>query len=234
MPALLLIDDDTEVLSINAKYFKTQHYDVEYATNAVTAIQKLKTFTPHCIVMDIMMPRMDGFEACVNIKKICTAPIIFLTGKDSEDDKIKGLMLGADDYVVKPYSLRELDARIQVLLRQYQNVSSIYRASTSTLEYPFLCIDFNRHKVFYTKKDTTEEIHITNKEYDFLYLLASSPNKIFTFEEIGNSIWNGYLESDKKTIMVTASRLRKKLESYPELSKYIETVWSKGYRFVSK
>ncbi len=228
MPKLLLIDDDKEVLTINSKFFKQLNYDVKAVTTAQGALTLLKDFTPDCIVMDVMMPGMDGFQACPKIKKLCSAPIIFLTGKDAEADKIQGLLLGADDYMVKPYSLRELEVRIQVLIRRYSQVTAA--ETSSILEYPPLRLDLNKHKAYYNE----EELPLSNKEYDLLYLLASSPNRVFTFEEIGNAIWNSYLESDRKTIMVTASRLRKKLDGYPGLSRFIETVWSQGYQFVTQ
>ena len=227
MPTLLLIDDDKEVLTINTKYFKQLHYEVKAVTNAKSALTLLQTFSPDCIIMDVMMPGMDGFKACTKIKEICPAPVIFLTGKDTEDDKIQGLLLGADDYMVKPYSLRELEVRIQVLIRRYQNTSA---SKPNILEHPPLRLDLSKHKAYYQD----DEISLSNKEYDLLYLLAASPNRVFTFEEIGNAIWNTYLESDRKTIMVTASRLRKKLDAYPGLSHFIETVWSQGYQFVTK
>jgi DNA-binding response OmpR family regulator len=174
-----------------------------------------------------MMPGMDGFKTCSEIKKRCDVPIIFLTGRDSEEDKIGGLLLGADDYMIKPYSLRELEVRIQVLIRRYHATST---AVSGLLEYPPLSINRNTRKVYFEE----QEIALSNKEYDLLCLLAASPNQVFTFEEIGNEIWNGYLESDRKTIMVTASRLRKKLAAYAGLPQFIETVWSQGYRFVIK
>lgn len=229
MYSILLVDDDKEVLSINLKYFKQLNYDVHTAFNAQSAIKMLKDYTPDCIVMDVMMPGIDGFTACERIKTTCKAPIIFLTGKDSEDDKIHGLLLGADDYMIKPYSLRELEARIQVLIRRYQATSN--ETTNNTLCFPPLTIDVSRHKTFF---EENEEISLSNKEFDFLYLLASSPNRIYTFEEIGQEIWGGYLESDRKTIMVTASRLRKKLAVYPQMEDMIETVWSKGYQFIGK
>ncbi len=234
MNKLLLVDDDKEVLSINVKYFRNLNYEVEYATNAKSAIKKLEKFIPDCIVMDVMMPGIDGFKACTHIRKICDSPIIFLTGCDNEEDKIQGLLIGGDDYMIKPYSLRELEVRIQVLIRRYSTTSGSASNNSNLINYPFLSIDLKKHKVYYKNDNLVEELRITNKEFDFLSLLAASPNKIFTFEEIGNAVWGGYIDSDRKTIMVTASRLRKKLDEYPALSKYIETVWSQGYKFVSK
>lgn len=227
MSKLLLIDDDKEVLTINAKFFRNLNYTVKICSNAITALKHIEEYNPDCIILDVMMPQMDGFQACEKIRQISNAPIIFLTGKDTEDDKIQGLLLGADDYMIKPYSLRELEVRIQVLIRRYQG---FHPQDNTTLSYPPLTLQIVQHKAFYCE----EEILLSNKEYELLFLLASNPNKVFTFEEIGNTIWGEYFESSRKTIMVTASRLRKKLEAYPEIENYIETVWSKGYKFNTK
>lgn len=227
MPNILLIDDDKEVLKINAKYFIQDGYTVKAATNAKAAYKLLEDYTPDCIVLDVMMPGVDGFRACTELKEMCQAPVIFLTGRDSEDDKVQGLLLGADDYMIKPYSLRELSARIQVLIRRYNNTCTV---SSSILTYPPLRLELNSHKAFCDN----EEIPLTNKEYDLLHLLAASPNTVFSFEDIGQAIWGQYIESDRKTIMVTVNRLRKKLGIYPALCHSLETVWSKGYQFTVK
>ena len=227
MANLLLIDDDNEVLKINAKYFTQAGYQVKVAASANSALKILNEYTPDCIVLDVMMPGIDGFTACGEIKKICSAPIIFLTGRESEDDKIQGLLLGADDYMIKPYSLRELSARIHVLIRRYENTSV---STSSVLEYPPLRLELNTRKAYYENI----EIPLTNKEYDLLHLLMATPNSIFTFEDIGNAVWGQYMDSDRKTIMVTVNRLRKKLSEYPSISNSLETVWSKGYRFIVK
>lgn len=227
MSKLLLIDDDKEVLTINGKYFQNLNYTVKVCTNAITALKHIEEYNPDCIVLDVMMPKMDGFQACKKIREISNAPILFLTGKDTEDDKIQGLLLGADEYMIKPYSLRELEVRIQVLIRRYKGSET---KSSNVLSYPPLTLQLLERKAYCNE----EELPLSNKEYDLLFLLASNPNKVFTFEEIGDKLWGGYLDSCRKTIMVTASRLRKKLEDYPEVSKYIETVWSKGYQFVTK
>lgn len=235
MNKLLLVDDDKEVLKINTKYFRQKDYEVEYATNAKSAIHKLESFKPDCIVLDVMMPGIDGFKTCKKIKELCDIPVIFLTGKDSEDDKIQGLMLGADDYMIKPYSLRELEVRIQVLIRRYSITGQKETSDSNCISLMPLKIYLDKHKAYFCEdNDSMEEIALSNKEFDLLYLLAASPNTVFTFEEIGQKVWGAYIESDRKTIMVTASRLRKKLDSYPTLSKFIETEWSKGYKLVYK
>lgn len=226
MIKLLLIDDDTEVLGINKKYFTNQGYEVRTATGAIAGIRILSEYPADCIVLDVMMPDMNGFAACKKIKTITKAPIIFLTGRALEEDKVKGLLIGADDYIIKPYSLRELSARIQVQVRRTMPAVQ----GDTVLAYPPLTLNITKHKAYYH----TEEIYLSNREYELLYLLASRPNQTITFEEIGNYMWGTYTDSDRRTIMVTASRLRKKLDEYIGLSEYIETVWSKGYKFVAK
>lgn len=222
--ALLLVDDDTEVLSINRKFFEQYGYEVYTAENGAEAKIEIDERRFDCIVLDVMMPGIDGFSLCRWIKERCNTPVIFLTGKDAEDDKINGLLLGADDYMVKPYSLRELEVRIQVLIRRYS-------ATTSTrmeeIVFSPLRIDLQKHSAYYN----SEKIQLSNKELDFLVTLAKQPQKVFSFEELGNIIWGDYIDSDRKTIMVTASRLRKKLDTYPGLENSIETIWSKGYKF---
>lgn len=226
MANLLFIDDDTDISTINAKYFTKLGHTVKTAPDTGSGIKLIKSFSPDCIILDVMMPNQNGFEACKLIKNICMAPIIFLSGCSSEEYKVNGLMLGADDYIVKPYSFKELSARIQVQLRRHMTTAS----HSSLLCYPPLSLDFILHKAYYNK----EEIHLSNREYELLYLLMSHPNELVTFEEIGNSMWEYYSDIDRRTIMVTASRLRKKVSDYSGLENVIETVWSKGYKFIAK
>lgn len=226
MYKLLLIDDDSEALDINGRYLAKEGYEVKLATSAAGGIKMLAKFSADCIILDIMMPGIDGFQACKKIKTLTGAPIIFLTGRSFEEDKIKGLMLGADDYMVKPYSLRELSARIQVQIRRYQGPAS----NMNTIIYPPLQLNVAKHKAYYNN----EEILLSNREYELLYLLVSKENKVVTFEDIGNNMWGVFQELDRRTIMVIASRLRKKLEDYIGLSEMIETVWSKGYKFTAR
>ena len=226
MAKIMLIDDDTEVLAINYKYFQKKGYQVSAIPSARKALQVIPEFQPDCIILDVMLPELDGFAAFPKIRKLTAAPVIFLTGKTEENDKINGLLLGADDYMVKPYSLRELEARIMVQLRKV-NVST----SPSRLEFPPLSIDITSHKVYYNE---TEEIILSNREYEFLYLLASNPRQTLTFQTIGESMWGTYSDSDRRTIMVIASRLRKKVCSYSGLENLIETVWSQGYKFIPR
>lgn len=228
MIKLLLIDDDTEVLNINKKYLSGEGFKVYTADNPIQGIQYAKQVQPDCILLDVMMPHMDGYEVCSKIRSFSTVPIIFLTGKDAEDDKINGLMTGADDYIVKPYSLRELKARIDVLLRRFDY--SKKQNDNNTLIFGDLTIDKLAHKAFY--KD--EDLQLANREYEVLLYFATHPNSEITYEELGIALFGTYQETDRRSIMVNVSRLRKKMTLDFSLENMVETVWSKGYRFIVK
>lgn len=223
MPTILLIDDDKEILTINRQFLSKEGFHIIAATNANVALSKLHEINPDCIVMDVMMPGINGFEACKKFKTRSNTPIILLSGCSTEDNKITGLSLGADDYMVKPYSLRELSARIKVQLRKKDALSN----AKTRISYPPLSLDFITHTAYYND----ESISLSNREYQLLYLLLSHPDQLMTFDQIGVELFGSYLESDRKTVMVTASRLRKKLNEYIGLEDIIETVWSKGYQF---
>lgn len=226
MVTVLLIDDDIDVLKINKKYLDNEGFQTLTAANAVDGIRLIEKHQPDCIVLDVMMPQINGFQACSKIRTLTDASVIFLTGRTTEDDKIKGLMLGADDYIIKPYSLKELHARILAHVRRNQSSAS---APSTVLSFPPLKIDKTAHKAYYEE----EELSLSMKEYDLLLHLASNPNTVITFEDIANALWGSYQENDRRTIMVQMSRLRKKLAYYNGLENMIETVWSKGYKFLA-
>lgn len=226
MAVLLLIDDDREVLQINKKYLTGEGYTVYITDNPKKGIEIAKEKSPDCILLDVMMPGMNGYEVCENIRSFSNAPIIFLTGKSGEDDKITGLMKGADDYIVKPYSIRELKARIEVILRRVNGTKS--PALTNTLTFGSLTINKLEHKAYFRGSD----LGLANREYEVLLYLATHPNKEVTYEELGVALFETYMESDRRSVMVNVSRLRKKMTIDSELEKMIETVWSKGYKFI--
>lgn len=227
---VMLIDDDKEVLEINSKYLVSEGFHVITTSNPMLFLSLLETKKPDCLVLDIMMPVMDGYELCERIRKVSNVPIIFLTGKSSEDDKIKGLVTGADDYIVKPYSLKELKARIDVILRRVNQLSAPSNDDAHKLTFGNLVIDKVAHKAYYCD----EEISLANREYEVLIYLASNPNRDLSFEEIGTALFGTYTELDRRSVMVNVSRLRKKFNLSFELENMIETVWSKGYRFNAK
>ena len=226
---LLLIDDDAAVLEMNGKYLASQGFKVYTSSKPMNGVNLVKTKKPDLIVLDVMMPGMDGYELCSSIREFSNVPIIFLTGKASEDDKIKGLVTGGDDYILKPFSLKELKARIDALLRRV-GIFSAPPVDNNALFFGDLKIDLALHKAFYMDKD----LQLTNRDYEILMYFCNHPNKVITYEELGNAVFGSYVELDRRTIMVNVSRLRKKMNIDHALYNMIETVWSKGYKFIHK
>ena len=224
MNSIMLIDDDKDVIKINSDYLTGEGYKVDIYYTADDAIAALSSHSPDCILLDIMMPGTDGLSAVPIIKKLTAAPIILLSGRRSEDDRVNGLLSGADDYMVKPYSLKELAARIKLQIRK-----KTHTKTANTISYPPLQIKLLEHKVFY---NGDIEIALSNREYELLFMLVSSPGEVISFEQIGMKVWGVYQESDRRSIMVMASRLRKKLEGYNGLENCLETSYGKGYKFV--
>ena len=225
MAEILLIDDDREVLEINRKYLTGEGFTVYIADSPRKGIAYAKKLSPDCILLDVMLPEMDGYEVCRRIRSFSAVPVLFLTGRGTEDDKIDGLTSGGDDYIVKPYSLRELKARIDVILRR---MNQLHAASEShILTFGSLSIDKVAHKAFFQGTD----LNLATREYEVLLYLAEHPDREVTFEELGTALFGSYQENDRRSVMVNVSRLRKRFEGNYELENRIETVWSRGYRF---
>jgi len=222
---ILLADDDREVLHIHRQFLTEKGYRVYTAGNIAEALAVVRQHRVSCIVLDVMMPDMDGFTAFPLIRRLTDAPVLFMTGRTEDSDRIRGLSLGADDYIVKPCSMEELALRIAINIRK----SQITAESRNVLEFPPLRIELDSHSAWCGK----ERIPLSNREYELLLLFAKRPDELVSFEQIGLALNGVYLEADRKTIMVNTSRLRKKLEQYPGLSNRIETVWGKGYRLRS-
>jgi len=224
MYKLLLIDDDYEMLDITSASFREKGYAVYAMTSGKSAAAFIRKNEPDCVILDVMMPGIDGFKVCEKIRKVSSVPIIFLTGRVSEEDKVDGLLMGADDYIEKPFSFRELEARVQVSIRR------MHTAAPGKLLFPPLEIDIEGHRALCDGDD----LHLTAQEYDLLYYFATSGKETITYEDIGVRVWGSYREMDRRSIMVMVSRLRKKLASNPVTARMIETVWTEGYRFTGK
>lgn len=221
MYRVLLIDDDAQMLQINGEYLRSEGYLIELAESVAEARKRIIKNRPDCIVMDVMMPGMDGFEGIRYLRRQTDAPVLFFTARVQEEDRIRGLMLGADDYIVKPCSLKELSLRIMLHIRRSQHTEQ----RSGILEFEPLRINLEAHRAYCNG----EEIPLANREWDFLICLARHPGIVMSFEDIGRELNGSYLNSDRKNIMVNVSRLRKKLEGYAGLEHMIETVWGKGY-----
>ena len=218
MAKVLLIDDDLEVLEINKKYLSEERFTVYIADSAKKGIAYAKKYSPDCILLDIMMPEMNGLEVCKRIRSFSNAPIIFLTGKSSEDDKITGLTGGADDYIVKPFSFDELLARIRAVTRVSFNMAS------NVLSIDDLELDCASHTV----KRAGKEIILSSKEFALLEYLMRNKGIVLSREHIENHIWGFEYEGGTNVVDVYISYLRKKIDGASD-KKLIRTVRGSGY-----
>lgn len=228
MYKILMVDDDIEVLEINKKFFEEKNCKVEICSKSTQALDLVRNFKPDCILLDVMMPELDGYALCKQIRSVTNVPVLFLSGKVSEDDKIEGFEVGGDDYIEKPYSLREVYVRIMAHIKRNSQKQTQKRDDMIIDLDPFF-VDREKHKLFYGETD----IPLSNKEYDLILFLAQNPGKEITFEEIGLKLWGTYIETDRRSVMVNVSRLRKKIQDQTGVDNLIETVWSKGYKLVN-
>ena len=224
MPKIILVDDDHEMLDITSSGFRAKGYDIRVFERGDQALTFLRRNSADCVILDVMMPGLTGTEVCQRIRQTSRVPVIFLTGMVSEEDKVTGLLIGADDYIEKPFSFRELEARVQAVIRRTQ------ATAPGSLSFPPLEIDIVSHRAFCDGED----LQLTPREYEILFYLTTEDKDIITYEDIGMKVWGTYREQDRRSVMVMVSRLRKKLESNPVTARMIETVWSAGYRFIGK
>lgn len=228
---ILMIEDDAAIREGVRILLEGEGYCVEEAQNGSIGLQKL-TQTTDLVILDVMMPGISGIKTCEEIRKKSNVPVLFLTAKDQESDKVIGLMAGADDYLVKPFSYAELLARVKALLRIRNIYDKTVQEETENLpewlEHGELRIHTKRNNVFVRGT----EIDLTELEYRLLLLLAEYPQKIFSVRNLYECVWEEpFLYTSGNTVMVHIRRLRKKVEEDPQKPKMIETVWGKGYRF---
>lgn len=225
---ILLADDAEEILLLLKESLEKEGYIIDTALDGQSAIDLFSKNKYDLVMLDISMPKIDGIEVCRKIRSESNVPIILLTAKDNEIDKVIGLKIGADDYVTKPFGIKELLARIDAHLRRYLVLNGrITPDKTKTLIFSDLKIDIMSYTVY--KGD--EQINLTAKEFELLKFFATNPNQVFTKEQIFKEVWcDDYLEDDN-TVMVHIRRLRKKIETDPKNPRYIQTVWGVGYKF---
>jgi two-component system OmpR family response regulator len=233
MQKILIIDDDTRLVENVTKYMHDFGFQVDTAFNGVEGLEKTRSFTPDLIVLDLMMPGLDGVEVCREIRKTSTTPIIMLTARVEETDIVAGLEVGADDYITKPFSLRELVARIKARLR-HDLSECASQAHKDVMTYGVLTIDSSRREVY--KKDThgtqvQQKIILTGTEFNLLWLLASNPGVVFSRERLLEDLRSRELEAFDRSIDAHISHVRKKIEENPKTPRYIITVWGTGYKF---
>ena len=222
---VLVVDDERIVTEVVERYLKLEGYEVKVAKDGVQALQIARGWNPNLIVLDLMLPKLDGLEVCRRLRQDNKVPIIMLTAKGEETDRIVGLELGADDYMVKPFSPRELVARVKSVLRRISD--SDFRGTDGLLRFGELVIDPVAREV----TNRGNRVSLTAKEFDLLHFFATHPNQVFTREQIMNQVWDYSFSAEYGTITVHIRRLRAKIEADPIKPSYIKTLWGVGYKF---
>lgn len=228
---VLIIEDDVNIASLERDYLEANGYGIEIQYNGAEGLKEALNNDYSCIIVDIMLPGMDGFEICRRIRKEKDVPLIIATAKKEDVDKIRGLGLGADDYIVKPFSPSELVARVNAHINRYERLLSKNNESVTdkndVVEIGGLKIDKPARRVFLDGK----EIILSNKEFDLLLFLASNPNVVFSRDQLFDRIWGVDSFGETSTVTVHINKLREKIEKDMSKPQYIETVWGAGYRF---
>ena len=223
---VLLIDDDKDLCMLIERELLQENYEVTVKYDGKTGLEAFENNKYQLVVLDIMLPFFNGFEVLENIRIKDHVPVLMLTAKDSEVDKVTGLRLGADDYLTKQFLMREFVARVHTLIRRY-TVFNGQSEENSTLHFTGLEINYSLRSVFVN----TEEVRLTAKEFDLLYFLASNQGRVFTKEQIYNHVWKNEYSFDDRNIMSFISKLRKKIRNEQMDLDYIQTIHSIGYRF---
>ena len=229
---ILLVDDDPNISHLVRLYLEKEGFDVTESARGDEALEAFKREAPALVLLDVMLPGMDGLQVLKEIRKTSKAPVIMLTARDETFDKVLGLELGADDYVTKPFETKELVARVKAVLRRApaENASAASEDQDDTLRFPGLTVSLARYEVTYEG----HELEMPPKELEVLFYLASHPNMVFTREQLLERVWGFDFFGDSRTVDVHIKRLREKL---PECEKYgweIHTVWRVGYKYEYK
>lgn len=224
---VLIVDDEPNIVEVVSAYLQKEHFNVLTASDGEAALQIATDHNPNLIVLDVMLPRLDGLEVCRRVRAGSNVPIIMLTARGEETDKLIGLGIGADDYMTKPFSPRELVARIKAILRRVAATVPPEPGAESVLRYSGLKINPKTRSV-----DTDKgSVDLTAKEFDLLLFLASHPSEVFTRTQLLDQVWDYSYYGDTSTVTVHIRRLREKIEPDPMRPRYIKTVWGVGYKF---
>jgi len=236
---ILIVDDDTNIAELISLYLTKECFETRMVEDGEEALKAFEEFQPNLILLDLMLPGIDGYEVCRTVRKTSTVPIIMLSAKGEVFDKVLGLELGADDYMIKPFDSKELVARVKAVLRRFQPVrepqeteqkpAMVPNAQTGEyVEYPELLVNQTNYSVTYRGKS----VEMPPKELELLYFLASHPNQVFTREQLLDHIWGYEYVGDTRTVDVHVKRLREKIKDRENWS--IATVWGIGYKFEVK
>ena len=228
---ILIVDDDNNIAELISLYLMKECFDTMIVEDGEKALEQFGQFQPNLILLDLMLPGIDGYQVCREIRRTSTVPIIMLSAKGEVFDKVLGLELGADDYIIKPFDSKELVARVKAVLRRTQTQAASLAAALPSenlgeyVEYPDLLINLTNYSVIYKGQN----VDMPPKELELLYFLASSPNQVFTREQLLDHIWGYEYVGDTRTVDVHIKRIREKIHDNEYWS--ISTVWSIGYKF---
>lgn len=228
---ILIVDDDTNIAELISLYLTKECYETKMVHDGESVLKELQIFQPNLILLDLMLPGMDGYQVCREVRTKSQVPIIMLSAKGEVFDKVLGLELGADDYIVKPFDTKELVARVKANLRRCQQMTPVEvpkATDVKIVEYPDLVINQSNYSVLYQGRT----VEMPPKELELLYFLASSPNQVFTREQLLDHIWGYEYIGDTRTVDVHIKRLREKIKDHPRWS--LSTVWGIGYKFETR
>lgn len=227
---ILIVDDDNNIAELISLYLTKECYDTKIVNDGEQALIAFEHYKPNMLLLDLMLPGIDGYQVCREIRAKSDVPIIMLSAKGEVFDKVLGLELGADDYILKPFDSKELVARVKAVLRRFRPAKPEAYASVDIkcVEYPGLIVNLSNYSVTYDG----QQIDMPPKELELLYFLASSPNQVFTREQLLDNIWGYEYVGDTRTVDVHVKRLREKIKDKPTWR--IATVWGIGYKFEVK
>lgn len=224
---ILIVEDEISIAELEKDYLELSGFSVDLEEDGTRGLERALHTDYNLIILDIMLPGIDGFEICKRVREVKNTPILMVTAKKEDIDKIRGLGLGADDYITKPFSPSELVARVKAHLNRYERLTGSEKAANDVIEIRGLKIDKTARRVWV---DGTEK-QFTTKEFDLLCFLAEHPNRVFTKEELFREIWDMDSIGDIATVTVHIKKIREKIEYNTAKPQYIETIWGVGYRF---
>lgn len=227
MSKILIIEDDDNILQLEKDYLEAAGYETESAVDGAAGVQMALEGDFDLVLLDIMLPEINGFQVCKKIRAFKNIPIILVSAKKEDPDKINGLEFGADDYVVKPFSPNELVARVKAHINRYRRLTSSAPGNASVLQTGELSLN----KESGDARLNGEELNLTKKEFEVLYLLASHPDTVFSKNELFEKVWGYDSLGDTSTLTVHINRLRDKFKEIDANADYIKTIWGRGYRF---
>ena len=225
---ILIVDDDNNIAELISLYLTKECFETKIVNDGEQALREFDSFHPDLLLLDLMLPGIDGYQVCREMRHTSDVPIIMLSAKGEVFDKVLGLELGADDYIIKPFDSKELVARVSAVLRRFKVRQPSAPSGEKSVSYPDLTINLTNYSVTYMGK----QVDMPPKELELLYFLASSPNQVFTREQLLDHIWGYEYIGDTRTVDVHIKRLREKIKDNPSWS--IATVWGIGYKFEVK